>query len=74
MLAEGVNGLVGHSALIIGLAASVFGAMALATATLLRDQRLVRVVQGYGWVALVGAVGAAVAMERALITRDWSVG
>ena len=42
MLAEGVNGLVGHSALIIGLAASVFGAMALATATLLRDQRLVR--------------------------------
>ena len=33
MLAEGVNGLFGHSALIIGLAASVFGAGALATAT-----------------------------------------
>ena len=73
MLAEGVNGLFGHSALIIGLAASVFGAMALATATLLRDQRLVRAVQGYGWVVLVGALGAVVAMERALITRDWSV-
>ena len=55
MLAEGVNGLFGHSALIIGLAASVFGAGALATATLLKDQRLVRTVQGYVWVVLVGA-------------------
>ena len=73
MLAEGVNGLFGHSALIIGLAASVFGAGALATATLLKDQRLVRAVQGYVWVALVGAVLAVVVMERALITRDWSI-
>ena len=73
MLAEGVNGLLGHSALIIGLAASVFGGAALATATLLKDQRLVRTVQAYGWVGLLGAVLAPVMMERALITRDWSV-
>jgi cytochrome c-type biogenesis protein CcmF len=73
VLAEGVNGLLGHSALIIGLAASVFGGAALATATLLKDQRLVRTVQAYGWIVLVGALMAAVVMERALITRDWSV-
>ncbi len=73
MLAEGVNGLFGHSALIVGLAASVFGAGALATATLLKDQRLVRTVQGYVWVVLVGAIMAVVVMQRALITRDWSI-
>jgi cytochrome c-type biogenesis protein CcmF len=73
VLAEGVNGTLGHSALIIGLAASVFGAGALATATLLKDQRLVRTVQAYVLVALFGAVTAVVVMERALITRDWSV-
>lgn len=73
MLAEGVNGLFGHSALIIGLAASVFGAGALATATLLRDQRLARTVQAYVMVALFGAVLAVVVMQRALITRDWSI-
>ncbi len=73
MLAEGVNGLFGHTALIIGLAASVFGGGALATATLLKDHRLVRTVQAYGWLALFGAVLAIVVMERALITRDWSL-
>ena len=73
MLAVGVNGLLGHSALIVGLAAAVFGAGALATATLLRDQRLARTVQGYGWVVLASAIVAVVVMERALITRDWSV-
>lgn len=70
---EGLNGLLGHSALIVGLAASVFGAAALATATALRDGRLVRTVQAYVWVALGAAVMAVVVMERALITRDWSV-
>jgi cytochrome c-type biogenesis protein CcmF len=40
---------------------------------LLKDQRLVRTVQAYGWIGLLGAVMAAVVMERALITRDWSV-
>jgi cytochrome c-type biogenesis protein CcmF len=73
VLAEGVNGLFGHTALIIGLAASVFGAGALATATLLKDQRLVRTVQAYVMVALFGAVLAVVIMQRALITRDWSI-
>ncbi|MEY4338561.1 MAG: cytochrome c-type biosis protein CcmF, partial [Actinomycetota bacterium] len=73
MLAEGVNGLLGHSALIVGFASAAFGAAAMATATLKRDVRLVRTVQAYGWVVLVAAVAAVVVMERALITRDWSI-
>jgi len=73
VLAEGLNGLLGHSALMVGLAASVFGAMALAMATATRNLRLVKLVQSYGWLALGAAVVAVVVMERALITRDWSV-
>lgn len=73
MLAEGLNGAVGHSALIVGFAASLFGAMALVSATLLKNPRLLRTVQAYGTLALVGAVVAIVVMERALITRDWSL-
>lgn len=73
MLAEGVSGLAGHSALIVGFAASLFGAMALASATLLKNPRLVRTVQSYGTLALLSAIVAAVVMARALITRDWSL-
>jgi cytochrome c-type biogenesis protein CcmF len=73
VLAEGVNGLLGHSALIIGFAACVFGALGLITATTMRNPRLARTVQAYGWLALVGAVLAIVVMIKALITRDWSL-
>ncbi|MCE9623567.1 MAG: cytochrome c biogenesis protein CcsA [Actinomycetia bacterium] len=73
MLAEGLNGVLGHSALIVGFAASLFGAMALASATLLKNPRLVRTVQAYGTLALISAVLAIVVMERGLITRDWSL-
>ncbi|MCB0979224.1 MAG: heme lyase CcmF/NrfE family subunit [Acidimicrobiaceae bacterium] len=73
MLAEGLNGLLGHSALMVGLAATVFGALALAMSIVTRNPNLRRLVQAYGWTSLVAAVAAVVVMERALITRDWSV-
>lgn len=73
MLAEGLNGFLGHSALIIGFAACLFGAFALISATTLHNPRLLRTVQAYGWIALGGAVLAIVVMERGLITRDWSL-
>ena len=73
MLAEGLNGLLGHSALIIGFAACLFAAMALITATTLHNPRLLRTVQSYGWVAFVGALLAISVMIQALITRDWSL-
>ena len=73
VLGEGVNGLLGHSALIVGFAACLFGALGLVTATTLRNPRLMRAVQSYGWIALIGAVLAIVVMEKGLITRDWSL-
>ena len=73
VLAEGANGFVGHSALIIGFAACLFGALGLVTATTTRNPRLLRTVQTYGWIALVGAVVAIAVMVRALVVRDWSL-
>ena len=73
MLAEGVNGFVGHSALLVGCAAAVIGGVLMVVAIRLRNPRLVRVVMPYGWIVLVTAVLAAVVMERGLITRDWSL-
>jgi cytochrome c-type biogenesis protein CcmF len=73
VLAEGLNGLLGHTALIVGFAASLFGGLALIAATRLRNERLIRTVMPYGWISLAGAVVAVVVMERGLITRDWSL-
>ena len=73
VLAEGTNGFIGHSALIIGFAACLFGALGLVTATTTRNPRLLRTVQTYGWIALVGAVVAIAVMVRALVVRDWSL-
>ena len=73
MLAEGLNGLLGHTALIVGFAASLFGALALIAAIRLRNERLIKTVMPYGWLALGGAVLAVVVMERGLITRDWQL-
>ena len=49
MLAEGLNGLLGHSALMVGLAATAFGALALAMSIVTRNPNLRRLVQAYGW-------------------------
>ena len=68
-----LNGVVGHAALIVGLAASVFGALGLAIATATGDRRLLRSIANYAWLALGGAVVAVAVMERALITRDFSL-
>ncbi len=68
-----LNGLIGHAALIIGLAACAFGALALVIATTTGDTRLLRSIANYAWLALGGAVVAVAVMERALITRDFSL-
>ena len=73
ILAEGVNGLLGHSALIIGFAACILGAFGLVTATVLKNPRLARAVNAYVWVALAGGIVAIAVMIRALIVRDWSL-
>jgi len=73
VLAEGLNGLIGHSALIVGMASAVFGGVGMVVAIRTHNPRLVRLVQPYGWLVLVTAVLSVVVMERGLITRDWSL-
>ena len=70
---EGLSGVLGHSALIVGFAASLFGAASLVSATLLGKRHLLRLVAGYGWVVGAAGLAAFVVMERALIVRDWSL-
>jgi cytochrome c-type biogenesis protein CcmF len=73
-----VSAALGQAALLVGLAACVSGA--LATVITIRngdgrsgDGRLQRTLPRYAWLALGAAVAAVVVMERALITRDWSL-
>ncbi|HEY5422561.1 MAG TPA: cytochrome c biogenesis protein CcsA, partial [Ilumatobacteraceae bacterium] len=68
-----LNGVVGHAALILGLAACAFGALGLGIATVTNDRRLLRSIPNYSWMALVAALVAVAIMERALITRDFSL-
>ena len=64
MIATSINGLLGHSALMIGLVASLFGALALGYATVTNDRRLLRTVPNYAWMA-----GAAGVLPRALTSN-----
>jgi cytochrome c-type biogenesis protein CcmF len=57
----------------LGLAASLLGAFTLGLAAVQRRPRLVRSGTLYVWLVLGGAVLAVVAMERALVTRDFSL-
>ncbi|MBI5090648.1 MAG: heme lyase CcmF/NrfE family subunit [Actinobacteria bacterium] len=73
MLATSVNGLLGHSVLIIGLVASLFGAIALATATVTHDRRLLRSIPNYAWLGALAGLAAALIMLRALLTYDFDL-
>ncbi|MEO5723485.1 MAG: heme lyase CcmF/NrfE family subunit, partial [Ilumatobacteraceae bacterium] len=68
-----LNGVLGHSALIVGLAAAIFGALGLVTAVRTGNRALLRVAPRYAWMCLGAAVAAFAVMERALINRDWSL-
>ncbi len=68
-----VNGDLGNAALVIGLSASVFGAVAMIVTARTGNTRLARMGLRYAWVVLAMAVWAFVMIERALITRDFSL-
>ena len=72
-VAASLNSALGSGALLAGLMASLLGAGVLTVATVTRNRRMARTVVWHGLVVVVAAVVAVVVMERALITRDFSV-
>ena len=68
-----MNGALGMAGIALGLAASVLGGVTLVIGLAKHRLRLVRSGTVYVWLVLAGAVLAVIAMERALITRDFSL-
>jgi cytochrome c-type biogenesis protein CcmF len=68
-----VNATLGTAGIVLGLAASVGGVITLAVALRQRKPHLLLVGRSYALLSLLGAFVACVAMERALITRDFTI-
>ncbi|MBV13648.1 MAG: cytochrome C biogenesis protein CcmF [Actinobacteria bacterium] len=68
-----VNATLGAGFVALGLAAGVMGTLSIAYGLLTRNQRFVALSRNFVIVLAVAAVGQFVVMERALITRDFTV-
>jgi cytochrome c-type biogenesis protein CcmF len=68
-----VNATLGTAGIVLGLAASLGGVITLAIALRQRKPQLLLVGRSYALLTLLGSVVAFAAMERALITRDFTV-
>jgi cytochrome c-type biogenesis protein CcmF len=68
-----VNGALGIAGVCLGLGGSILGALTIVIGLVRRQPQLVRQGRVYVLIVLAGAVLAFVAMERALITRDFSL-
>ena len=73
MIAASVNSALGRAGLLLMLAASVVGALTVFVGIQRGDKRLLRQGARYAWMAFGGVVLAVVMMQRALITRDFSM-
>jgi cytochrome c-type biogenesis protein CcmF len=73
MFAASVNGALGNAGLLLMLVATTFGAFATAFSIRSGATRTLRHAPRYAWLSLAGAVLAVVMMQRALITRDFSL-
>jgi cytochrome c-type biogenesis protein CcmF len=73
MFATSLIGLIGHSVLIVGLVATLFGALSLAVATIKHDPRLARTSKNYAWLSAVAAAAAFLLMLTALLTYDFDL-
>jgi cytochrome c-type biogenesis protein CcmF len=69
----GIGGPLGRASLIVGLVAAVFGLIAAVSGTRRNDPRVLRLVPRFAFLACAGAIGAFVAMEIALINRDFTL-
>ena len=68
-----MNGTLGSAGVVLGLAASLGGIVTIGSGLARHRRALFRVGGTYAWLILAGAVIAVVFMERALITRDFTV-
>jgi len=73
VLAASVNSALGRAGLMLCLAAAVFGAMATMYSIRRHDAKTLRMAPLYTWLCVGGAVLAILMMQRALITRDFSL-
>ena len=68
-----MNAALGHTGVLLGLAGAAVGALVLAYGLIRHRAASLRAGQLYAGLILAGAVLATVAMERALVTHDFSV-
>lgn len=68
-----MNIAIGTAGVVLGLSASLLGVLVVTAGLVTKNPRLIRLSRPYAIVALVGALVTFVAMERALITRDFTV-
>ena len=73
MIAASLNLALGNAGLMLMLAAMTFGALSTAFSIRTGNTRTLRLAPRYAWLGLAGAVLAVVTMQRALITRDFSL-
>ena len=73
LIAASVNSALGRAGLLLMLAASVFGALTVLYGIRNRDGRLLKQGPRYAFLALAGIVLSVLMMQRALITRDFSM-
>ena len=68
-----MNSVLGTAGIVLGAAASLLGVLTLAVGLRKKRPHLLEAGWSYSMLALLGAVVAVIAMQRALITRDFSV-
>ena len=73
VIAASVNGALGNAGLLLMLASATFGACATVHGIRAGATRTLRQAPRYAWLGLAGAVLAVVMMQRALVTRDFSL-
>jgi len=69
----GIGGPLGRASLVVGLIAAVFGMFAAISGTRNNDEKVMRLVPRFAYLACAAAVGAFASMETALINRDFSL-
>ncbi|MGF1595776.1 MAG: heme lyase CcmF/NrfE family subunit [Acidimicrobiales bacterium] len=68
-----MNAILGFGFVVLGLTASVFGAVGVAYALISGQLRLLRPVRQWVWLVIAAAVGAFTVMEVALAQRDYTI-